>query len=472
MNNENNSNQNEELRERIERARQKARRNPPEHEEKTSLYDGNSIREVSENYEPQEYYDDENGFDAPYSDKGCTAVKKFSKKDLFVKIGAILISLILIILLVLNMPIIAYSKTGEPVENVSIITFFKRWQPLKNIEGELAPHSGENLNLNTELVTPDFSDGLDLPQIIEGQYTVLFLGFDEKTTNTDVNWIFQFDIAKAELNVLQIPRDSFMPGYTDNITGKFNSIYGSGDKDLIPIQRTVNAVQDNFGIPIDAYVTTHCYDIVDIVDLVGGIPITLDESIVYEADKIIPAGSSVLSGQQAEWFVRFRHGFAEGDIGRVKNQRKFLAAAMTRMMNIIEDEGRMKFYSYLKEIYENEYIATNLSIENITMIADLASTIPMDKVNVTMVPGEGEYYNAPDGKAYSVWSIHKQATLDILNESFRPYQNDLTPEYSAIIELTSDYSYNSYDNTGDNLQDIQNGAKPGENKPKETDSTE
>lgn len=464
MNNENNSNYNDDLKARIERAKQKARMTPLEQDEHEEVVDENESEVTAE----EAMYEELQDGSEDYND-GYAAAKTFSKKDLIIKIAAILLSLIIIILLVFNMPIIAYTQTGKPRERVSIITFFKRWQPLKDIEGELRPHDKESLNLNTDIVTPDFSDGLDLPQIIEGQYTVLFLGFDEKTTNTDVNWVFQFDIAKAKLNVLQIPRDSFMPSYTGNVTGKFNSIYGGGDASLTPIQRTVDAVQDNFGIPIDAYVTTHCYDIVDIVDLVGGIPIELDEKIVYEADKIIPAGKSTLSGQQAEWFVRFRHGFAEGDIGRVKNQRKFLAAAMTKMMNIIEDEGRIKFYGYLKEIYDKKLIATNLSIESITMLADLASTISMDNVTVTMVPGEGEYYYAPDGKKYSVWSIHKQATLDILNKTFRPYQNPITPEYSAIYELVGEgeYSYSSYDNTGDNLQDIQNGAKPGVNKPKE-----
>lgn len=273
-------------------------------------------------------------------------------KNILVKAGAILLSLAIIVLLILNMPIIAYNKNGQPTENISIITFFKRWQPL-NLEGDLEVPV-QDFNVSSDIVHDDFTDGLDLPQIIEGQYSVLFLGFDEDGFRSDVNWIFQFDIAAAKINVLQIPRDTFMPVYTSNITGKFNSIYGQGSGDKTPIQNVVNAVQENFGIPIDAYVTTHCYDIVDIVNLIGGIPVELDEQIMYEADKIIPAGKSTLTGQQAEWFVRYRHGFSEGDIGRVKNQRIFLAAAMEKLLNIYEEEGSLAFYGYLKEIYDNE----------------------------------------------------------------------------------------------------------------------
>ena len=263
-----------------------------------------------------------------------------------VKALSVTVSMLSIILLILNMPIVAYTNTKtKETENISIVNFFKKWKPLVDIEGELSSVSVSDIN--TDIVTPDFSDGLDLPQIIEGQYTVLCLGFDEDGLNHDVNWIFQFDIAKAKLNIFQIPRDTFMGAdgtYANVSTGKFNSVYSHNSSGGSPIQSVVNAVQDNFGIPIDAYVTTNCYDIVNMVDLIGGIPITLDQQMMYEADKIIPAGYSVLTGEQAEWFVRYRRTFSdEGDIGRVKNQRKFLAAAMTKMMNMIEDEGRTKF---------------------------------------------------------------------------------------------------------------------------------
>ena len=83
-------------------------------------------------------------------------------------------------------------------------------------------------------------------------------------------WIIQFDIGHGGMNILQIPRDTCLPDYTSSVTRKFNSVYSMGDPNIQPpIQRTVNAVQENFGIPIDAYVTTACFDIVDIVEDAG-----------------------------------------------------------------------------------------------------------------------------------------------------------------------------------------------------------
>ncbi len=388
------------------------------------------------------------------SDKRKKKKKKSSMTDFLVKLVSVSASVFITGALILNMPIIKDTSSGE---NVSIINFVKNFQPLVNVEGQLKENTMD-LQIDNEIVDVDFSDGLDLPQLVEGQYTVLFLGFDEEEFNTDVIWVCQFDIGNAGLNILQIPRDTCLPDYTSSPTGKFNSIYAMGQKYINPpIQRVVNAVQENFGIPVDAYITTSCNDIEEMVDLVGGIPITLDEEVIYEADKRIPAGETVLSGEQAEWFVRFRWALAEGDIGRMKNQRRFMAAAMEKLFSIVNDEGRVKLYSYLKTIYDNEYIYTNMSLGDIGMLADFASTLSMENVQVNMVPGEGAKYEAPDGQVYDIYSVHKLATLNMLNNYFRPYQSIMTSSDSSLVEYVTDYQNTAYDDTSDNLQDISSG---------------
>ncbi len=421
----------------------------------------------TEREEPQYLEPDYNG-QGDYSRFVYTAdsvaqKKKFSWKDLLIKIFAVVLSLIVILALTLNLPIINYTKTGQ---QLSILDYISAKQPLSYIEGDL-DKSNVNANINPDVVTDDFTDGLDLPQLVEGQYSVLMLGFDESEELTDVIWVLEFDIAAAKLNILQIPRDTCLPDFTSSPTGKFNSIYQMGDQSVTPIQRVVNAVQQNFGIPIDAYVTTCCTDIADMVDLVGGIPITLDSQITYEADKIIPAGNTVLSGDQAEWFLRYRHGWVEGDIGRVKNQRRFMAAAMNKLMSIVSDEGRMQLYTYLKEVYDHEWIATDMSVGDLSKLANFSSTLSMDNVRVTMVPGEGTPNDSPyigyDGNPYSIYSVHKQATIDMLNEYFRPYQMPMTEYDTALAEYITDYNYTVYDDTGDTLDNIEDSTAPKRN---------
>ncbi len=383
--------------------------------------------------------------------------KKQQKKypaalNIGVKAGSIVLSLALMVVMVLNAPIVVFQE-NDGTENVSILTYFKRWKPLEQQEGPISKVESSAVELRSD-VDEAFNDGLDLDQIIEGQYTVLFLGFDSIYNGSgslhDVNYVIQFNLIEASMNILQIPRDSYVPNYTSSSTNKFNSIYTSGDSSVSNIQRVVDAVQESFGIPIDAYVTTTADNIVDIVDIIGGIPINLPETIVYEPGKMLYEGEQVLNGTQSEWFLRFRRSYDEGDIGRVKAQRIFLAAAMQKAL----DMGTFRMMDAMTEIYNQKLMGTDLSLEDIGRIADLASSIEMENVNIFMVPGEGA--NGPSGQ--SIWSIHKTAALDIVNEYFRTQQLPLTADKSGIVEWVPEGSYLNTlnDDTAQNFDDIHN----------------
>lgn len=381
---------------------------------------------------------------------------KFSVKDFIIQAGSILATLVIIGTLILNMPICVDTEKGG---NISLITLFKNQKPAAK-EGELDKNNVK-LDIDANAIPDDFNDGLDLPQLIEGQYSILFLGFEPDEYNTDVMWIVQFDIGHGELNILQIPRDTCLPDYTTSVTRKFNSIYTMGNPEIQPpIQRVVNAVQENFGIPIDAYVTTTCPDIVEIIDIIGGVPIHNDNEIVFEPDKVIPAGDIVLDGKQSEWFIRFRKEWLQGDIGRMQNQRRFMAAAMKKLSDIVKDEGRLKLYNYIKEIYDKDLLYTDLSIGDMSKVADFASTISMEDAHVNIVPGEDAIFWAADGNPYSVYSVHKQATIDLLNKYYRPYQKKMTEEDTSIVELVTDYQHELYDDTEKTLEEVENSAEP------------
>ena len=392
--------------------------------------------------------------------------KKSSLKEKIIIAVSIIAAVIIIAVMVLNIPIIPVERTKDGLtytEHISIIRWIKELQPMAGTEGLLSadPNSYE-LNSGAESVDDkrDFTND----QIIEGQFTVLLLGFDEDRSNSDVMMLFHFDIINDKINILQIPRDSFVPDYTYSENGKINSVYTLGDENLIPIQRVVDAVRDTFGIPIDRYITTGCADIVDMVDLVGGIPIDLPEDVFYSYDKILYASEQVLNGEQAELFVRARKGYMEGDIGRVKAQRIFMAACMEKALNM----GTVELTKFLTEVYNKGYIGTDLTLQEMSILVDFGSNMNLDDVTVQMVPGEATEYNG-----YSVWSIHKNATIDVINEYFRPYQPDLSYDSLPITELIESdyYTTDVYDENQDTLQDIADGATPGESKKKTTETS-
>lgn len=386
--------------------------------------------------------------------------RKSSVQEKIIIAVSIIVGIIIIAVMVLNIPIIAVSKTdksgGTYTEYISIINWVKSRRPMVGVEGELSKDTN-SYELNSNAGEIDDKRDFTNDQIIEGQFTVLCLGFDETRSNSDVIMLFHFDIINDKINILQIPRDSFVPDFTNSETGKINSVYTLGDENLIPIQRVVDAVRDTFGIPIDRYITTGCDDIVDMVDIIGGIPINLPEQVIYSYDKVLYPGEQVLNGEQAELFVRARKGYNEGDIGRVKAQRIFLAAAMEKALDL----GPIQLTKFLTEVYNKGYIGTDLTLQEMSILSDFGSSIDLDDVTVHMVPGEGTYYGD-----YSVWSIHKNATIDVINEYFRPYQPELSYDSLSITELIESDYYNTdiYDENQDTLQEIADGATPGESK--------
>lgn len=370
--------------------------------------------------------------------------------NVLISLMTVVVSAALIFGMVLNAPIISYHSLGEEPRQMSVEKYYKSRQPVIYQEGVISRMDTSEVEYKPE-VDKEFNDHLDLNQTIEGQFTVLFLGFDSTENGSgklhDVNYLMQFNLHTASLNILQIPRDTFAPDYTSNTTHKFNSIYTWGDPDETPIQRVVNAVQESFGVPVDAYLTTTCDNVATIVDLIGGVPINMPFTMVFEADKVIYEGEQTLNGQQSEWLLRFRHGYEYGDIGRVQGQRLFLAAAMKKLISM----NSLQIMQATNKIYDQELIATDLSLEDVARLADLAGTIDMDHVNVYMLPGEGA-----EVQGASIWSVHKQAALDVVNEHFRTQQVALRPDQSTLVEWIPSGAYRNteFDENGANLQEV------------------
>ena len=122
------------------------------------------------------------------STKKSKKAKRYEKLiNISVKIISVVSALVVAFVLVLNMPILVDKENGG---NISVYNYIKNMKPAA-MEGEL---NKENVKLDLKPVEeikealPELNDGLDLPQLVEGQYSVLFLGFDEEEFNTDVVW--------------------------------------------------------------------------------------------------------------------------------------------------------------------------------------------------------------------------------------------------------------------------------------------
>ncbi|MFD5738952.1 LCP family protein [Streptomyces massasporeus] len=132
--------------------------------------------------------------------------------------------------------------------------------------------------------------------------------------------------------MLSLPRDSWvtLPSYVDPGTGrgyraapdKLNAAFSRGGPDLL-----VRTVERNTGVRVDHYAEIGFAGFVGVVDSVGGVDLCLDK-VVRDKDSgaDLPAGCQTLDGAEALAFVRQRKQEARGDLGRTRNQQRFLAA--------------------------------------------------------------------------------------------------------------------------------------------------
>ncbi|TGA84250.1 LytR family transcriptional regulator [Streptomyces sp. MZ04] len=132
--------------------------------------------------------------------------------------------------------------------------------------------------------------------------------------------------------MMSLPRDSWVtiPSHTRPETGKrpgaaqdkLNAAFSLGGPELL-----VRTIEFNTGLKIHHYAEIGFAGFVDIVDAVDGVEICLDRDIRdKKSGADLRKGCQSLDGTQALAFVRQRHQEAQGDLGRSKNQQKFLSA--------------------------------------------------------------------------------------------------------------------------------------------------
>ncbi|MFF7788722.1 LCP family protein [Streptomyces sp. NPDC007991] len=133
-------------------------------------------------------------------------------------------------------------------------------------------------------------------------------------------------------SMVSLPRDSWVtiPSYVDPDTGKFhraaknklNAAYSLGGPRML-----VRTVELNTGLRVDHYAEIGFAGFVGVVDAVGGVEMCVDRTIDDPKSGLrLKKGCHNLTGSQALAFVRQRHQEADGDLGRSRNQRRFLSA--------------------------------------------------------------------------------------------------------------------------------------------------
>jgi LCP family protein required for cell wall assembly len=131
--------------------------------------------------------------------------------------------------------------------------------------------------------------------------------------------------------LMSLPRDSYVtiPAFTGEsgrhypaTTHKLNTAYSWGGGELL-----AQTVEHDTGIHIDHYAEIGFTGFVNLVNALGGVQMCLPQAIKDKASGAdFQAGCQTFNGKQSLAFVRERHAMADQDLGRMKDQQKFLSA--------------------------------------------------------------------------------------------------------------------------------------------------
>lgn len=149
------------------------------------------------------------------------------------------------------------------------------------------------------------------------------------TRRTDTMMILH--VGENGSTMVSLPRDSYVtiPPFTGSETGnrypatqnKLNAAFSQDGPGLL-----VRTVEYNTGLKIDHYAEIGFAGFANIVDALGGVEMCLDKPIKDKnSGADFEAGCQTLDGAASLAFVRQRYQEAEGDLGRTKNQQRFLA---------------------------------------------------------------------------------------------------------------------------------------------------
>ena len=217
---------------------------------------------------------------------------------------------------------------------------------------------------------------------------------------------------------VSIPRDSWVtrPACKGTgggvVTGKFNAAFEVGGAGC-----TIAAVESLTGVFVDHFVVVNFKGFKTVVDALGGVPVCVASAIDDKKSNLkLPAGTTVVNGDQALAFVRARKTLGDGsDTSRIDRQQVFLSALIRKAT----DKGLLtsptQLYSVLSAVTDSLTVDPGLSTvdELKGMATSLAGLKPSDITFLT-VPwksrGDGENVLWIDSKAEPIWAAMKADT--------------------------------------------------------------
>jgi LCP family protein required for cell wall assembly len=188
------------------------------------------------------------------------------------------------------------------------------------------------------------------PAPLDQTVNILLLGEDLRVGSDDPSWrtdtimIAALDYPGNQVAVISVPRDLYVEipdlGQTRiNVVDYYGLVTGYPGGGPALVRRVLT---ETLGIPTQHYVRVQMNGLVRLIDMLGGVTVTLDCPL-YErtpdesspnglVDWELPAGQVWLNGEQAKKFATYR--YVTSDFGRAHRQQQLLWAVRDRALQL------------------------------------------------------------------------------------------------------------------------------------------
>lgn len=246
---------------------------------------------------------------------------------------------------------------------------------------------------------------------------ILLMGLDESRTRTDVVVLAHVDPKQKLINLLSIPRDTLVEidcasiGEVCVTPDKLAHAHAYGGER--GPEETVKSVEGLLGVQIDHYVRADFEGFKQVVDILGGVDLVIDQNMDYEDPYADPPLSihfqasdapQHLDGQAALEFVRFRG--TTGDIGRTERTKQFLLALAHKAK---ETQSLVKLPAVISTGLQ--YVDTDVDTSTGLAIAKGALGADLDLVQMETLPGSDD----PNHRRGWVWVADEAQVAEVVD---------------------------------------------------------
>lgn len=195
---------------------------------------------------------------------------------------------------------------------------------------------------------------------IQEPFSILLLGVDERGEDagrSDAILVLTVNEQLQTTKMVSIPRDTRVEIIGKGFEDKINHAYAFGGTEM-----AVQTVEAFLAIPIHYAVRINMESFVQLIDIVGGIPVQNPFAFHYEGVDF-PAGELMLNGERALQYIRMRFDDPAGDFGRQERQRQVVHALIQKG----KSPETLLHYEEILQVVKN-HVEMNLTLDDLHMI--------------------------------------------------------------------------------------------------------